>query len=83
MQADDFAPLRLLLEMTRHSVFDHRSQVVPIFALRENALAERARPKAAFFGLAHFKNDLAHGGSLAHELGSYTGRLAVKHHFVC
>ena len=61
MQSDDLGAFRVLLKMAGDRVLDHRTQVVPILALREDAVAKRTRPKTAFFGFAHFKNNFAHG----------------------
>ena len=54
--------------MAGHRVFDHRAQIIPILALRENAVTESARPQAAFLGLAHFKNDFTHARNLAQKI---------------
>ncbi len=68
MQADDFGAFRFLFKMAGHRVLHHFAQVVPIFALRKDVVAERARPETAFIGFAHVKNNLAQVESLAGKI---------------
>ncbi len=63
LQPDDFGSFGFFLKVAKHRVFYHRSQIVPILPLREDAVAERTRPEAAFFGLANLENYFAHGGT--------------------
>jgi hypothetical protein len=68
VKTDDFGAFCFLSKMTSHGVLNHCAQIIPIFALCKNTVAERTRPKAAFIGLAHFKNNLAHVLNLAYKI---------------
>jgi hypothetical protein len=65
VEPDDFGAFHFFGEVAIHGVLDHGTQIIPIFALRKNAMPKRARPKAALIGFMHFKNNLAHSLSLA------------------
>jgi hypothetical protein len=65
VQADDFGAFGFLGEMAGDSVLDQGAQVVPILALRENAVTQRTRPKTALLSFAHLKDELAHAPSFA------------------
>jgi hypothetical protein len=61
VQTDDFGASRFIRKMTGHRIFDHGAQVVPVFALGEDAVAERARPIAAFVSLTQFHSHIHSG----------------------
>jgi hypothetical protein len=43
MEADDLGPVGFFFKMAEHGILDHRAQIIPIFALGEDTVAERAR----------------------------------------
>lgn len=56
--------------MRANGVFDHRSKVVPVVALRMNPVAKRVRLVPSISRFHDFKNDLIHGEILLWLNGS-------------
>lgn len=67
VKADDLRLLRRLFKMARDGIAHHGPQFIPVLSLGKDAVSKSARPKAALFGLAHFKDDLVHGGYVSRK----------------
>ena len=69
MQPDNLGAV-LVTKVAEYGVLDHELQIVPVFALRENAVAQCSSVKTAFNGFGHLKDDLfwrSHVLSFAHR----------------